>query len=243
MELYIIRHGQSANNITMLRDPYDRGHYDPPLTDLGWRQARAVADYVANHTNIDVWIERPPEMREVMKGFGITRLYCSPMRRALETCLPISEALEMQPEVWVDIHEHGGIYLEDGDGGITGYSGLTRAEMLAEFPQYILPPGVSEQGWWNPQDKNEDNERCMARAIRVARALRLQANSPQRLALVTHGTFADRLLKALFNLLPSHEIGFNHYNTGITRIDFRVDGKMLMRYQNRVEHLTAELMS
>ncbi len=243
MELYIIRHGQSANNVSMLRNPRDRGHYDPPLTELGGQQARAVAHYLATHTNIDYWVEQPPETREVLQGFGITRLYCSPMRRALETCEPISEALEMNPEVWLDIHEHGGQYLEQDDGTIVGYPGMTRGEILKRFPNYVVPPNITDNGWWNPADKNEDQEHCMARAIRVAGTLRLQGGSAQRIALVTHGTFADRLIKAIFNMLPSTEFGFTHYNTAITRIDFRVDAKIVMRYQNRVEHLTAELMS
>jgi 2,3-bisphosphoglycerate-dependent phosphoglycerate mutase len=243
MELYIIRHGQSANNVTMLRNPNDRGHYDPPLTELGWQQARALADYVANHTNVDVWVEQPPETREVMKGFGITRLFCSPMRRALETTLPISVALDLPAEVWKDTHEHGGLFLEASDGIIEGFPGMIRSEMQSAFPNYVLPPDITESGWWNPADKNEDNERCIARAIRVADVLRLQGGSAQRIALVTHGTFADRLIKALLNILPGHLVGFAHYNTAITRIDFRSDEKMVLRYVNRVDHLSGELMS
>jgi 2,3-bisphosphoglycerate-dependent phosphoglycerate mutase len=242
MELYIIRHGQSANNATMLRNPHDRGEYDPALTDLGWKQAHAVADYLANSTNIDNWIEQPPETRKVMLGFGITKLYCSPMRRALQTCQPIGEVLGLQPEVWVDIHEHGGVYLED-DGKIVGYTGLTRAEMRAAFPNYFLPESVTEKGWWKPENGSEDLVGCIARAIRVADALRLQAASGPRIALVTHGTFASYLLKTLFNLLPGKGLGFFHYNTAISRVDLTAEGHTFLRFQNRVAHLTPELMS
>ncbi len=243
MELYIIRHGQSANNVSMLRDLSDRVDHDPELTDLGIRQAKAVADYIARQTNIDVWVEQQPDTREAMKGFGITKLYCSPMRRALQTCLPISEALDLQPEVWVDIHEHGGLYMQDEQGKVQGFPGLTRAEMQATYPRYTLTPKITERGWWNPETGYEERELSMGRALQVASTLKMQGGSAQRIALVTHGTFASHLLKAILNMLPNDDFGFTHYNTGITRVDFRSDGKTILRYVNRVEHLTPELMS
>lgn len=243
MELYIIRHGQSTNNVSMLRDPNDRQYADPPLTELGHQQAQAVAEYVGNHLNVDVWVEKPPESRETMQGFGITRLYCSPMLRALQTCLPISQAIGIQPEVMVDIHEHGGMFLQNEKGDIIGYTGLTRTALQGAFPNYLLPDHISEQGWWNPANGYEDLAACKARAMRVSANLRLQAGSAQRIGLVTHGTFADALVKAFLNLLPGDELRFFHYNTAITRIDFRNDGKTILRYLNRIEHLTPELMS
>src|SRR4029079_5882036 len=117
------------------------------------------------------------------------------------------------------------------------------AEMQELFPNYTLPVHVNEKGWWNPAVGAEDKEACMARAIRVAGALRIQGGSAQRIALVTHGTFADCLVKALLNLLPGDDLRFFHYNTAITRIDFRTDGKTIVRYLTRVDNLPAELMS
>src|SRR5262245_43708583 len=102
MELYIIRHGQSTNNVSMIYDAKDR-EADPPLTDLGQKQAAKVADYLANMTNFDQWVDRKTEDRENKQGFGLTRLYCSPMLRTLQTSLPIAKALNMQPEVWPDL--------------------------------------------------------------------------------------------------------------------------------------------
>lgn len=243
MELYIIRHGQSTNNVSMIYDARDR-EADPPLTDLGQRQAQKVATYLASADNFDHWVERKSEDRHVIQGFGITRLYCSPMLRTLQTTLPISKALNMQPDVWPDLHEHGGLHLDAGDGrGVQGFPGLSRSEMMTRFPGYRLPPSVTEQGWYDYSRGVEDIGSAMARAIRVAHTLKAQANTDQRIALVIHGTFTDLLIKALLNMLPNHDVYFLSYNTAITRIDFRRDGKVIPRYMNRVLHLTQDEIS
>jgi 2,3-bisphosphoglycerate-dependent phosphoglycerate mutase len=243
MELYIIRHGQSTNNVSMIYDAKDR-EADPPLTELGQKQAAKVAEYLSNGENFDHWVERKLEERETMQGFGITRLLCSPMLRTLQTVLPISKALNLQPEVWPDLHEHGGLHLDTGDErGILGFPGLGRSAMTEQFPGYVLHDSITEKGWYDFSHGVEDIAGAMARAIRVASVLKAQSNSRQRIALVIHGTFADALLKALMNLLPNHDMYFLMYNTGITRIDFRSDGKMVPRYMNRVEHLAPDEIS
>ncbi len=243
MELFIIRHGQSTNNVSMIYDARDR-EADPPLTDLGQKQAAKVADYLAKGENFDHWVDRKTEERETMEGFGITRLYCSPMLRTLQTSLPISKALNIQPEVWPDLHEHGGLHLDYGDErGIQGFPGLGRTAMLEQFPGYVVPETIADEGWYDFSHGVEDISSAMARAIRVASVLKSQSNSLQRIAIVIHGTFADALVKALMNILPNHDLYFLMYNTGISRIDFRRDGRMVPRFMNRVEHLLPEEVS
>lgn len=247
MELYIIRHGQSVNNVSMINDGKDRVA-DPPLTELGQKQADAVARHLKSGLNPDSLIDAAYGNGEGKPGFAITKLYCSPMLRTLQTCMPISKALGLKPQVWIDIHEHGGIYLDYQDErGVVSFPGLTRAEMMAGFPDYALPDMLTDKGWWNPAQAEEDRASAQARAIRVTAALHKQAKAEpdERIALVTHGAFADSLLKALLNLLPSNHHFFSHYNTAITRIDF-VEGEhkhTLMRFTNRVDHLLAELIS
>ncbi len=243
MELYIIRHAQSTNNVSMLYDGMNR-EVDPPLTELGLQQAQLLAHHLANAHNIDLWIEQTPDTREVTRGFGINQLYCSPMKRALQTCQPIAKTLKLVPEVWVDIHEHGGMYKDYGQKrGIVGYSGMSRAEIQQMFPNFSLGEDVTDLGWYDPDGGAEDIAGCQARAIRVANALQEKANTNKRIALVTHGTFSDCLVKALLSLLPGHDVRFNHYNSAITRVDFLEDGKTVLRYTNRVNHLKPELTS
>ncbi len=243
MELFIIRHGQSTNNVSMIYDAKDR-EADPPLTELGQKQAEKVAAYLAGGENFDHWVDRKLEDREVMQGFGITRLYCSPMLRTLQTTLPISKATGISPEVWTDLHEHGGLHLDHGDErGIEGFPGLGRSAMLQQFPGYVVPETISDAGWYDYSKGVEDIAGAMSRAIRVAAVLRTKAASQERIGLVIHGTFADALIKALLNMLPNHEVYFLMYNTGITRIDFRRDGKTVPRYMNRVAHLAPDEVS
>jgi broad specificity phosphatase PhoE len=241
MQLYIIRHAQSTNNA--LADIRDRV-CDPTLTELGERQAGIVAGHLA------AGIELVPSFNGAGQqnpgGYGITHLYCSPMWRALQTAEPIGRALGLRPKVWTDIHEQGGIFLDHQDGrGPVGYPGKTRAEIQAAFPHYVLPESVNERGWWNRDF--EEWTVCHQRALRVAEELCAWANGDgsqeKRIALVSHGGFIDALLKALFSHPPEHRVYYYKYNTAVSRIDFREDGRLNVRYVNRVDHLPPELVT
>lgn len=247
MQLYIIRHAQSYNNA--LANFKDR-ICDPPLTELGHQQAAAVADYLARGVHPEQKFGGDAEATGVrtVLGAGITRLYCSAMHRSLQTAHAIGRALSLNPEVWLDIHEAGGIYLEHEDErGIVGYPGKTRGEILAEFPNVTLPDAVTEDGWWNVDDGQEDWPTCQGRAIRVAYRLRAWAASEARadecVAMVSHGGFMEVLLKALFNQLPGSQVVYHHFNTAITRLDFMPEGRLDVRYINRIPHLSQELVS
>ncbi|MDM8519386.1 histidine phosphatase family protein [Anaerolineales bacterium HSG6] len=240
MELYLIRHGQSSNNALQDRD---QRLPDPHLTDLGQAQAAMVAQYVANGPNIEHLARTVIQsaQNEPAQGYGITKLYCSAMYRAMQTTKPIGEELGIAPEIWFDVHEYGGVYLKEEDEYVN-YPGKTRAEILAEFPTYILPDEVTDSGWW--YGGREDWALCHGRAIRTARALYDRANSDERIAIVSHGGFIDVLLKALLHILPAPHVYFHLYNTSITRVAFAKTGRYVdMVYINRVNHLPPELMS
>lgn len=244
MELYIIRHGQSANNA--LPDDTGRVH-DPALTALGQRQAEALADHLLQGINPDPVITSPhtgqtqPNRRS---GYGISHLYTSAMYRSLQTSAPIARALGLAPQVWVDIHENGGIYLDHEERGRVGYPGKTRAEILSEFAGYVLPAEITDLGWWNKD--YEELTACQIRAAKVARQLRewgFGQYAGERVAMVTHGTFIDTLLKALLNQGDANGHYHWHYNTGVTRLDFVRQDFIVVRYINRIDHLPPDLIS
>ncbi len=243
MKLYIIRHAQSTNNA--LTDQRGRVS-DPNLTKLGFQQAEVVAEHLGQGFDPEYRIGASDEDTTLRRrhSYNITHLYCSAMYRALLTARPIGRALGLIPEVWVDIHEHGGIFLNHGDErGLVGYPGKTRSEILGEFPDYIMPDGVTEAGWWDPAKGMEDWPGCQGRAIKVAAQLMDRAAGNDHIAIVTHGGFIDALLKALTQQLPNRRLYYHHYNTAIARIDFRPDGTLDIRQINRFDHLPAELIS
>jgi len=251
MELYIIRHAQSENNALM-----ENQHLrvkDPDLTEIGVQQADLVATFLAEASNLEDLVRKKvtDPARQAKHPHRITHLYCSAMHRSLKTAYPIGEALGLTPHVWLDIHEHGGIFLEGEDGVITGYGGMTRAEILTEYPHYVLPDTITDKGWWKPENGREDIPGCQARALRVAGALRDRARDEASrddvVAIVSHGFFIDCLLKAIWNTSPGNGYYHWHYNTAITRLDFVNESRfgpfVGTRYVNRVDHLPEELIT
>lgn len=234
MQLYIIRHAQSTNNALTNRE--DRG-CDPPLTDLGRQQAELLAQHLATGTQ-----REPAATAGRVQGYGLTHLYCSPMWRALLTAQPVGQALGLAPEVWIEIHEQGGIYLDEGDQRAPiGRPGKTRAEILADFPNYILPDGITKEGWW--KGARDDRASCIARAVRVTQRLRERCENEERVALVSHAGFTDALLKALLNQLPGHDLRYHQYNAAISRIDIEAADRVHVRYLNRLDHLPPRLIT
>ena len=232
MVIYLIRHAQSFNNT--LNSSVGRIQ-DPGLTPLGVRQAAALADYTTRR-------EDPVGADWRLGRIEVTRLISSPMCRALQTAHPISSALGIPLEVWVDIHEWGGIFLDDADtGGVRGCPGKTRDDILREFPGSILPDTITDEGWW--KGGREDTPTSQGRAIKAADCLRTWASTDDSIGVVTHAVFLDFLLKALLSHLPGEDFSFWHSNTGVTRIDIGSDGRLNLRYVNQTKHLALELIS
>lgn len=230
MDLYLIRHAQSTNNV--LENILDR-HYDPDLTELGYRQADRLADYLAN--------EQHP--------YRFTTLYCSPMRRAMLTTRPVAAALGLTPQVWTDVFEYGGIYLQDKDNNKTGYPGLTRAAMQAEFPNFVLPDTVTEKGWWDAALAKETKPACADRARRVVQTIEewVQQDDDAQVAIVSHAGFIDRIIRGLLgHSFPTDDTYIYRYftdNTSITHLGLSSDPEWptAMRFMSRVDHLPSEM--
>jgi 2,3-bisphosphoglycerate-dependent phosphoglycerate mutase len=237
MQLYIMRHAQSTNNA--LADQRYRVA-DPLLTETGHRQAELLAEHLAHGRARFTPATNPS--RGAGGAYGITRLYCSPMRRALQTARPVSQALGLTPEIWVEIHEYGGIWLEHADGtGIRGYPGMTRGEIEAELPGCTLPEGVTDRGWW--RGAQEEPELFLARAAWVVDTLHSWAEREERIAIITHGAFIDGLLNTLLKVARVQPVYYHHDNTGISLIDFRREGRLSLRFLNRLDHLSPELIT
>lgn len=225
MRVYLIRHAQSENNI-LTPETMRHRKVDPDLTELGYQQRQYLADFLAQAA-----------------GFEMTHFYTSPMRRSLLTAAPVAKTLNLRPRLWVDLHEKGGMFQQQ-DGQVNGFNGMTRAAISQEFPDYLLSEDVSARGWYDASLGMEPETHSLFRAIKVAKALQERSHANDALGLVSHAGFLDVLLKAIFDQLPSrpYTMRYYHYNTAITRIDYRESGPAL-HYMNRVDHLPAAMRS
>jgi 2,3-bisphosphoglycerate-dependent phosphoglycerate mutase len=246
MHLYIIRHAQSSNNA--LPDERCRVH-DPLLTGLGWRQAELLAQHLAHGVSREPGhpMTTPGTVGNSPKGlqaagYGITRLFCSPMWRSLQTAQVVGPALGLTPEVWIDIHEQGGIWLDHSDGrGITGYPGITRRALRTAFPDYAIPEALTDEGWW--RGAHEESAACRARAERVAQTLCSWPPGKDRIAIITHGAFITYLINTLLAVPHPQAISYHHDNCGISLVSFRPESRLSVRYLNRLDHLPPEMIT
>lgn len=122
MYLYCVRHGQSVFNA----ENRIQGQLDPPLSDLGRRQAQATADRLGK--------------------FPIEAVYASPLDRAHSTAEPLALALGL--EIQTDDR------LKEINVGI--YQGMLWAEVREQHPEFtekwttqdpdfVIPEGESRR--------------------------------------------------------------------------------------------------
>lgn len=242
MRLYLIRHAQSGNNA--LIDEIGRSH-DPTLTPVGEQQAQKLATYLATQPDMPTGAfgeERNPD--EIPYHF--THLYCSAMHRAVQTAYFVGQTMKIKPGIWRDIHEIGGIYLDEPEGRSQGLPGLSRTEMLNYFPEIDVSEDIGETGWWPVEVGRESWEHAAERARGVAEVLqqRAKTNPDDHVALVTHGAFMSMVIQWLLSNSARQSLYYAHYNTAISRIDFNdpMGGPDAMRlhYLNRLDHLTPD---
>lgn len=239
MQFYFIRHGQSTNNVLWDSTGSETGRSeDAALTDLGWRQAEVLGEFLRRRNPVQT-----ADVRDLqnLSGFGITHLYCSLMVRSIETGTVVAGALDLRLVAWQDVHETGGIFLSDEQSGERiGQPGKPRSYFEQHYPDLVLPNTLDESGWWNrPFESTEEIE---ARAQRVLKELLERHDAMDRVAVISHGGFYNYLMTALLNM-PSRE-GFWMFmhNAAITRIDFGEDRTDVV-YSNRVDFMPRGLVS
>ena len=233
MELYLIRHGQSANNRRKAQQAGDASGQkqnasaesaprlaDPPLTHLGEHQARLAG--------------------ESLRDEGITRLYCAPMLRTLQTAQIIDAVLDLSPHVFVGLHEWGGVWEPRGDGDSVQRPGLTRKEMSAKFPGFVLPAEVTDRGWWFHDWEGDQTMLDLAHRNALSFIDHLETHhvdSEQRVAAILHRGSGSTLVGALFDQPPDAQYTrFFHDTGGISRISMTPEYRSV-RYLNRTDLL------
>jgi 2,3-bisphosphoglycerate-dependent phosphoglycerate mutase len=253
MQLYYIRHGESANNALWARTGSSEERVvDPKLTEIGERQAALVAKFVAGPRgarampltgNGEALRDWDPQN---VGGFPVTHCYCSLMERAVQTGHEIAEALDLPLRVWADIHETGGMFLTNPETGEReGKPGLARSYLKRTYPRIVLPDLVTDEGWWNRPF--EERAARQERADGVLRELLdRHGDSDDGAVFVSHGGFFNHLLWAMLPLggegPVDGELWFAANNASISRFDY-AEGRWIVNYLNRVDFLPAELIT
>jgi probable phosphoglycerate mutase len=162
--LLLVRHGAT----TLSAEDRFAGSTDVPLSDEGRRQAAALGARLADD--------------------GIAAVYCSPMRRTIETAALIAEPHKLPPVTRPGLRE-----IDHGH-----WEGLTRQEVEQRFGDeyarweedpFIVAPAGGECGI-----------DVMARALPVLRAI-VEAHQGQNVLVVSH--------KATIRLMISSLLGFD----------------------------------
>ncbi len=204
MQLLLIRHGQTRGNI----ENHLQGD-DDPLTDLGRRQARATADWLARHR-------------------AITHLYASPLERAFETATIIGEAIRHEPMI-----EPGLAELNIGIAAGTPFT--VWAERHPEHIEQLMDPASRMDYLWEGGENGHIfRDRVFAAWDHIVNE---HVGSNDTVAAVSHGGalawIAARLQELPNNVWP--EDPFN--NLSISEIAIAADGESTVIEWNSVAHL------
>lgn len=226
MDLVLVRHGQSGNNLLWHRTGSSRGRSpDPELTELGHVQARAVAQALADNE------------------FAVTptHLYTSLLTRAVQTADPIAAALDLPAIGHEQIFEYYGPVVMDPDDEqrLTPHPGASRDELAGLCDRLVLPDSATEAGWW--RGPVEDREICAERARGVVRQVVAEHHEDDVVVLVTHGTFTQYLIRAVLGV-ESMTGWLAIDNTGVSRFRF-LDGVTVASWINRTTHLSPDQLS
>ena len=210
MQLFLIRHAQSQNNAL----PESQRVEDPPITDIGHRQAKHLA--------------------EVAPAWELTHLVTSPFRRTLETTEHLRQATGLTPQVRSELHELGGCMRGPSVAEMVGAPGMNREEIEAEFTGYEVSPEIDGVGWWGSKPY-EQYHAAVERAKKLLKCTRDEfGTSDARVAYVMHADF-KRIFLELFHVVPS-----TPWNASLTQMTITPDDIHVEDYNN-IEHLPREL--
>lgn len=159
-----------------------------------------------------------------LRGNGISAIYCSPLRRALETARTIGETLSLEPVADDRLYE-----IDFGR-----WEGLTRHEIESKHPDgwdaWMNDPGQARAG-----ETGNTGAEVAARYASFMREHR--AAHPGGTVLVIGHNTANRLFMADSLGLPlRYYRNFRQHNCGISLMELH-DGVMVWERMNETAHL------
>lgn len=208
MQIYLVRHGQSQNNAG------GASAHNVPLTDLGHEQVRRAAEALADQEKFEA-------------------LYCSPLKRALQSAATLHARLGLAPYAHPGFSETGFSW---------GELDATREELQADYPDFILDESITSSGWAPAAHETEDES--YERAGELIRWLSTRHPEPDaRILVVTHGRFGSILMGYMVGTRPCGYSRFSQHNAGISRLDIITNGESKLRFLNATTHLPAEMLT
>lgn len=235
MKLLLIRHGQSSNNVlTAAGHPFEGRSADPLLTELGHHQAQRLARAFAEEA-----LPRP----------GV--LLCSPMVRAVQTSVPISEELDLPVELVTEAYEVGGMF-----GGLpsapTAQRGAGAEELRAVNRRVIVPADIDEDGWYDRGESVEAPSQAQGRGFSLFADLALRFHEDERVVgLICHEWIIQYLLRASMGAAsvegaPDPWVAILNTATSYLETDlpapepYEGAGETVIHWINRFDHLNPD---
>jgi probable phosphoglycerate mutase len=158
-------------------------------------------------------------LAQALAGEGITAIYTSPQRRAMQTADPTAKALGLEP-----VRCDG---LAEFDYGAEEYV-FFDALKEANDPRYRACLAGDLSAWGTTRE--EFCARATAAVERIA-----ERHPGERVLLVSHGGVVNSVLGAVLGL--DRLWFFRPENTGISRIGVNAKGKMRITTVNEFSHL------
>ena len=208
MRLYMVRHGQSFVNLP----DWTGGNVDTGLTELGHRQAEALAAWM---------IEKLPQ---------IDALYCSTMQRARETVAPLAAAYGCEVRYDDRLREIGNNRID--------HTPLPDEAMPFEYAEYW----GSERPFSPVAPLVEGGESMMHFRTRVGAFIEemVGQHRDKIVVAVCHGGVIETAFDHIFNVGVWRRCEVWDHNAGITFFEYVEHPRReawRLHYHNRVGHL------
>lgn len=227
--LLVNPYGPNASDAAMIE--YDKRRMaDPILSPLGEKQAALLP----KHQHLaDVHLKE-------LNQQGRVRVITSPMRRAIETSIPMMKEFGLPRALLVaSVCEKGGSYTREKVTGADGREeyrnkrdpGPTRAELQAKWGETHDPKDIHEDGWYRSPTcpGSEDNAAFHARLHEAKAWIEAQVMAyaadethPDYLLIVSHADFIDAAITTFLRLQDHAKYVFYSSNTAISHLEFEL---------------------
>lgn len=208
LELLYARHGESYGNVSGSAEGFNCD--DPPLTELGVRQAQLLGERLA-------------------KG-ELNAVFASPLIRAVHTAHEVAarQAKPVRVELLPDL-------MEVGTGA--DYTGCPVDVIKERFP--LAVPCLSEPTVTGGRLSigQEDYQASRLRAARCIDYFRSRFTNGEKILVVAHGGFTGFLMRCALGEGDEGSFRWSTFNTGLAKIRFYDDGPAKLSYSNDTSHL------